>query len=180
MTSVRAFRKNPRDRHHRPNAAEIGKRRQHRDFGFVFPQNFFCRRHVWHRAHALSEVSRHRREVILRHLCQNAAEPIQIERRQHRQKQRAVERTAQQVSDLRIAKHRGERGRIDLRLRHERVQTFRSPPVGRGNRGFDDAGGEARFDGLIHAHLGAAPDHAMTVNFPEGEYLKGLAVLRFE
>lgn len=42
------------------------------------------------------------------------------------------------------------------------------------------AGLDARVDGLIHAHLGAAPDHAMTVNFPEGEYLKGLAVLRFE
>ena len=154
---VGAFRQNTRDRHHRPDAAEIGKRRQHRDFGFVFPQNLFCRRHVWHRAHRLSEISRHRREVILRHLCQHAAEPFQIERRQHRQKQRAIERAAQQVSDLRIAKHRGERRRIGLRLRHERTQAFRSPPVRRGNRGFDNAGGEARFDRLIHTLI--VPQH---------------------
>jgi 23S rRNA (cytosine1962-C5)-methyltransferase len=26
--------------------------------------------------------------------------------------------------------------------------------------------------------LGAAPDHPMTIEFPEGEYLKGLVVMR--
>jgi 23S rRNA (cytosine1962-C5)-methyltransferase len=40
------------------------------------------------------------------------------------------------------------------------------------------AGIDAGVDGFIHARLGAAPDHPMTINFPEGEYLKGLVVLR--
>jgi 23S rRNA (cytosine1962-C5)-methyltransferase len=40
------------------------------------------------------------------------------------------------------------------------------------------AGLDAGVDGLIYARLGAAPDHPMTVTFPEGEYLKGLVVIR--
>jgi 23S rRNA (cytosine1962-C5)-methyltransferase len=40
------------------------------------------------------------------------------------------------------------------------------------------AGLDAGVDGLIYARTGAAPDHPMTVTFPEGEYLKGLVVLR--
>jgi 23S rRNA (cytosine1962-C5)-methyltransferase len=40
------------------------------------------------------------------------------------------------------------------------------------------AGIDAGVDGLIYARLGAAPDHPMTVNFPEGEYLKGLVILK--
>jgi 23S rRNA (cytosine1962-C5)-methyltransferase len=40
------------------------------------------------------------------------------------------------------------------------------------------AGADARADGYITARLGGAPDHPMTLNFPEGEYLKGLVVLR--
>ncbi len=40
------------------------------------------------------------------------------------------------------------------------------------------AGLDAGVDGYVHARLGAAPDHPMTVTFPEGDYLKGLAVLR--
>jgi len=40
------------------------------------------------------------------------------------------------------------------------------------------AGIDAGVDGFIHARPGAAPDHPMTINFPEGEYLKGLVVLR--
>jgi len=40
------------------------------------------------------------------------------------------------------------------------------------------AGLDAGIDGLIYARLGAAPDHPMTVTFPEGEYLKGLVVIR--
>ncbi len=40
------------------------------------------------------------------------------------------------------------------------------------------AGLDAGVDGLIHERLGAAPDHPMTVTFPEGEYLKGLVVLK--
>ena len=39
------------------------------------------------------------------------------------------------------------------------------------------AGIDAGVDGFIHARLGAAPDHPATVNFPEGEYLKGLVIL---
>ena len=40
------------------------------------------------------------------------------------------------------------------------------------------AGCDAGVDGYIVDRLGAAPDHPMTVNFPEGEYLKGLVVMR--
>lgn len=40
------------------------------------------------------------------------------------------------------------------------------------------AGIDAGVDGYIIARLGAAADHPMTINFPEGEYLKGLVVLR--
>ena len=40
------------------------------------------------------------------------------------------------------------------------------------------AGADAGVDGYITERLGSAPDHPMTVNFPEGEYLKGLVVLR--
>jgi 23S rRNA (cytosine1962-C5)-methyltransferase len=40
------------------------------------------------------------------------------------------------------------------------------------------AGADAGVDGFILGHMGAAPDHPMTLAFPEGEYLKGLVVLR--
>ena len=40
------------------------------------------------------------------------------------------------------------------------------------------AGLDAGVDGLVYARLAAAPDHPMTVTFPEGEYLKGLVVLK--
>ena len=40
------------------------------------------------------------------------------------------------------------------------------------------AGLDAGIDGLFYARLGAAPDHPMTVTFPEGEYLKGLVILK--
>ena len=40
------------------------------------------------------------------------------------------------------------------------------------------AGIDAGVDGFIIERLGGAPDHPMTVNFPEGEYLKGLVVMR--
>ncbi|TMH30841.1 MAG: methyltransferase domain-containing protein, partial [Betaproteobacteria bacterium] len=40
------------------------------------------------------------------------------------------------------------------------------------------AGLDAGVDGLIYARVGAAPDHAMTVTFPEGEYLKGLLIIK--
>ena len=40
------------------------------------------------------------------------------------------------------------------------------------------AGTDAGVDGYIAGRLGAAPDHPMTLSFPEGEYLKGLVVLR--
>ncbi len=40
------------------------------------------------------------------------------------------------------------------------------------------AGLDAGVDGYILERLGAAPDHPMTVQFPEGEYLKGLIVMR--
>ncbi|RYZ11801.1 MAG: 23S rRNA (cytosine(1962)-C(5))-methyltransferase RlmI [Comamonadaceae bacterium] len=40
------------------------------------------------------------------------------------------------------------------------------------------AGLDAGVDGYITERLGAAPDHPMTVEFPEGEYLKGLVVVR--
>jgi len=40
------------------------------------------------------------------------------------------------------------------------------------------AGIDAEVDGLVVDRLGAAPDHPMTLLFPEGEYLKGLVVLK--
>ncbi|MDB5948023.1 MAG: hypothetical protein JWQ33_3049 [Ramlibacter sp.] len=40
------------------------------------------------------------------------------------------------------------------------------------------AGADAGVDGYITERLGGAPDHPMTLEFPEGEYLKGLVVLR--
>jgi len=40
------------------------------------------------------------------------------------------------------------------------------------------AGLDANVDGLVYARSGAAPDHPMTVTFPEGEYLKGLVILK--
>ncbi len=40
------------------------------------------------------------------------------------------------------------------------------------------AGCDAGVDGFIHERMGAAPDHPMTIHFPEGEYLKGLVVMR--
>ena len=40
------------------------------------------------------------------------------------------------------------------------------------------AGLDAPADGLIYARTHAAPDHPMTVTFPEGDYLKGLVVLK--
>ena len=40
------------------------------------------------------------------------------------------------------------------------------------------AGLDAGVDGYISERLGAAPDHPMTIEFPEGEYLKGLVVVR--
>lgn len=40
------------------------------------------------------------------------------------------------------------------------------------------AGLDAGVDGMIHARTGAAPDHPASVTFPEGEYLKGLVIVR--
>ena len=40
------------------------------------------------------------------------------------------------------------------------------------------AGIDAGVDGFICERLQGAPDHPMTINFPEGEYLKGLVVVR--
>ena len=40
------------------------------------------------------------------------------------------------------------------------------------------AGLDAEVDGLFIDRLGAAPDHPMTIEFPEGEYLKGLVVMK--
>jgi 23S rRNA (cytosine1962-C5)-methyltransferase len=40
------------------------------------------------------------------------------------------------------------------------------------------AGADAGVDGYITERLGGAPDHPMTLAFPEGEYLKGLVVMR--
>jgi 23S rRNA (cytosine1962-C5)-methyltransferase len=40
------------------------------------------------------------------------------------------------------------------------------------------AGIDAQVDGYITERMGGAPDHPMTLNFPEGEYLKGLVVMR--
>jgi 23S rRNA (cytosine1962-C5)-methyltransferase len=40
------------------------------------------------------------------------------------------------------------------------------------------AGADAGVDGFISERMGGAPDHPMTMTFPEGEYLKGLVVMR--
>jgi len=40
------------------------------------------------------------------------------------------------------------------------------------------AGADAGVDGYVIQRLAGAPDHPMTLTFPEGEYLKGLAILR--
>ncbi len=40
------------------------------------------------------------------------------------------------------------------------------------------AGLDAGIDGFIAQRLGGAPDHPMTICFPEGEYLKGLVIAR--
>ena len=40
------------------------------------------------------------------------------------------------------------------------------------------AGSDAGVDGYISERMGGAPDHPMTIAFPEGEYLKGLVVMR--
>jgi 23S rRNA (cytosine1962-C5)-methyltransferase len=40
------------------------------------------------------------------------------------------------------------------------------------------AGMDAGVDGYLLQRLEATPDHPTTINFPEGEYLKGLAILR--
>jgi 23S rRNA (cytosine1962-C5)-methyltransferase len=40
------------------------------------------------------------------------------------------------------------------------------------------AGLDAGIDGLIYARMSAAPDHPMTVTFPEGDYLKGLVIIK--
>jgi len=40
------------------------------------------------------------------------------------------------------------------------------------------AGIDAGADGAFIARMGAAPDHPMTIAFPEGDYLKGLVVLK--
>jgi len=40
------------------------------------------------------------------------------------------------------------------------------------------AGADAGVDGFVTERMGGAPDHPMTISFPEGEYLKGLVVMR--
>ena len=40
------------------------------------------------------------------------------------------------------------------------------------------AGADAGVDGFITERMGGAPDHPMTIAFPEGEYLKGLVVMK--
>ena len=40
------------------------------------------------------------------------------------------------------------------------------------------AGSDAGVDGFITERMGGAQDHPMTIAFPEGEYLKGLVVMR--
>ena len=40
------------------------------------------------------------------------------------------------------------------------------------------AGADAGVDGYIAERMGGAPDHPMTIAFPEGEYLKGLMIMR--
>lgn len=40
------------------------------------------------------------------------------------------------------------------------------------------AGLDAQVDGYLIERLEAAPDHPTTITYPEGEYLKGLAIVR--
>jgi 23S rRNA (cytosine1962-C5)-methyltransferase len=40
------------------------------------------------------------------------------------------------------------------------------------------AGSDAGVDAFISERMGGAPDHPMTVAFPEGEYLKGLVLVK--
>ena len=40
------------------------------------------------------------------------------------------------------------------------------------------AGSDAGVDGFITERMGGAPDHPMTIAFPEGEYLKGLVIMK--
>ncbi|MBB4845631.1 23S rRNA (cytosine1962-C5)-methyltransferase [Paucibacter oligotrophus] len=40
------------------------------------------------------------------------------------------------------------------------------------------AGMDAEVDGYVLDRVGASPDHPQTINFPEGEYLKGLLILK--
>jgi 23S rRNA (cytosine1962-C5)-methyltransferase len=40
------------------------------------------------------------------------------------------------------------------------------------------AGLDAGIDGYLIARLEAAPDHPTTITYPEGEYLKGLAIVK--
>ena len=40
------------------------------------------------------------------------------------------------------------------------------------------AGLDAGVDAYITERMGGAPDHPMTITFPEGEYLKGLVLVR--
>ena len=40
------------------------------------------------------------------------------------------------------------------------------------------AGTDAGVDAFISERMGGAPDHPMTVTFPEGEYLKGLVLIK--
>ncbi|MCF8208199.1 MAG: class I SAM-dependent rRNA methyltransferase [Rhodoferax sp.] len=40
------------------------------------------------------------------------------------------------------------------------------------------AAADAGVDGFVTERLGGAPDHPMTLSFPEGEYLKGLVLMR--
>lgn len=40
------------------------------------------------------------------------------------------------------------------------------------------AGTDAEVDAFISERMAGAPDHPMTVHFPEGEYLKGLVLVR--
>ncbi|WP_332774997.1 class I SAM-dependent rRNA methyltransferase [Polaromonas sp.] len=42
------------------------------------------------------------------------------------------------------------------------------------------AGTDAGVDAFISERMGGAPDHPMTITFPEGEYLKGLVLIRKE
>jgi 23S rRNA (cytosine1962-C5)-methyltransferase len=42
------------------------------------------------------------------------------------------------------------------------------------------AGTDAGVDGFISERMQGAPDHPMTLTFPEGEYLKGLVVMKSE